>query len=810
MKPPLRPPTAAALLIFVALLVAGALSSHPTVRAPVTQSTRSIGKVDTPLGDTVSGSSVYIAGWALDRSGIQGVEVRLDGKPYAARYGVRRADVAQAVPGYPDSSAAGFEFTGDFSPLEPVRHELSIVAVDSAGGETVLAKKDLIPADARGEWLTLAEKRHTESAAPFYILPGLSGVGFGGAEGLEQAYASYLSPTFKIGMRVPILYLRTTRGETQDWVFDPDWDVQRHCGARRIADDSLSTVIAYAVQHEMPVLFTLNGGIWADSVCDVPAWDVNDHLEQDLKNCQWNEHDKVMPDDYLKQLPGALNSPELGRSLTFNIYAAANRRYKKRNLQAAARVIAEFARNYPSLFVGVNLDPDTYFNPFFAESQWYDYNPGTLKQFRQWLQGSGPYAGKPEAGTPNLSRYRRQRPLTLSEVSALAATPFANWSAVTPPRAFPRGTHPFWEDAWTHEWEVFRRHLVKLHYDELSQWVAETGIPPEHIFSSQGFVAPLPPAEPFAIGLDSPTKNYDSGGMSVEGAIPTKGHLGAILYGAGAFNDVRMEHGADMFATFQRMDPGWGVVEFNTADLRVPANHPSYQAGYRALRDMFNHGARFASPMAWNGSNGADTALPGYVSFMAWRNTPLEAAMRDFALSHASLPLGALLWTFGTARLADADGWTASGATLRAGNGYIELEPAADEFVLTSPASLVLKRNQTDLLVLALPQEIRSGLVSVEAFSAEGSWVTLATGNIASREREARPAGMALSLAWPATLTATEQIRLRFHTGGDRRPFRVRTIAFYPRARDSSPPASIAIDVAAHKRAPPAALASAR
>ena len=95
--------------------------------------------------------------------------------------------------------------------------------------------------------------------------------------------------------------------------------------------------------------------------------------------------DRVMPDDYLKQLPGALNSPELGRSLTFNIYAAANRRYKKRNLQAAARVIAQFARKHPSLFVGVNLDPDTYFNPFFAESQWYDYNPGTLKQFRHWL-----------------------------------------------------------------------------------------------------------------------------------------------------------------------------------------------------------------------------------------------------------------------------------------------------------------------------------------------------------------------------------------------------------------------------------------
>ena len=34
------------------------------------------------------------------------------------------------------------------------------------------------------------------------------------------------------------------------------------------------------------------------------------------------------------------------------------------------------------LFVGVSSRPDTYLNPFFNEQQWYDYNPGTLQQFR--------------------------------------------------------------------------------------------------------------------------------------------------------------------------------------------------------------------------------------------------------------------------------------------------------------------------------------------------------------------------------------------------------------------------------------------
>ena len=45
-------------------------------------------------------------------------------------------------------------------------------------------------------------------------------------------------------------------------------------------------------------------------------------------------------------------------------------------------------------------------NPFFIQNrvlEIFDYNPGMLKQFRHWLSGTGPYAGKPEAGAPDLS-----------------------------------------------------------------------------------------------------------------------------------------------------------------------------------------------------------------------------------------------------------------------------------------------------------------------------------------------------------------------------------------------------------------------
>jgi hypothetical protein len=308
----------------------------------------------------------------LIRRGIRAVEIRLDGHAYPARYGIARADVAQIKRGYPDSVESGFSFEQDFAQLEPARHEIAIVAVNRQGGETVLARKSLVPPAALSQWQPLYASRHADAAAPFFVLPALSGIALGGASELDKAYSHYLSPTVKVGMRVPILYLRTTLGKARDWEFDPGWNIERRCGERRIAEDSLSNVIAYATLHKLPVLFTLNGGIWADAVCDVPEWDVNDHLEQDKANCQWNEQDQVMADDYLKHLPGA--APELGRSLTFNIYATQNRHYKRRNLQSAGRIVANSRRRILSS-AGVNLDPDTYLNPFFEEKQWYTTTP---------------------------------------------------------------------------------------------------------------------------------------------------------------------------------------------------------------------------------------------------------------------------------------------------------------------------------------------------------------------------------------------------------------------------------------------------
>jgi hypothetical protein len=731
--------------------------ADPLPPAQVVQAIRAdlsgpIGGVDLPAAEAVIGPRIDISGWALDPAGIRAVEVRADGLRFTARSGIARSDVAGLKPGFPDSAQSGFEFTGDLSSHPPSpgadRRIVSIVAIAQDGRETVLAKKSVIEPAALLRWRSLT----STGATSFHLLPALSGIKLGGALELDTAYTPYLSSTIRTGMRVPILYLRTTKGEAGDYAFDPDWDIERRCGARRIAEDSLTATLDHAVAKDLPVLLTLNGGIWADASCDVPAWDINDKLEQDPANCQWNEKNEVMPDDARKDLPGSQEAPELGRSLTFNVYARDVRRYKKRNLQQAAKIIVDFMRAHPSLLVGVTLDPDTYENPFFNEEQWYDYNPGTLRQFRHWLAASGPYAGKSAPGVPDLSAYRRRKPLTLAETSRIAGRAFRTWDDVDPPRAFPRDpAHPFWNDPWVREWEVFRRHLVDLHYDELSQWLVDAGMPADRIWSSQGFMAPHSGAMPFALAVDSPVKNHDSGGMSVEGSKPKDGHLGAILYGAAAVNDIPMENGRALFATLAAVDPHFAVVEFNTADLTNPQALPTYAAGYRSLRDLWNAGARYVSPMAWNGSNGLFAGKPGYVSFTAWRNTPLEDAARDFMLARAGLPLGSLLWTFGTPRHADGDGWSAERGTIALAPGALMVSTdASGRVALVSPRGLGVAPERIGRIVAGMPRDAKIAALNVYARSTgDSEWepvalaradavVTTEAGRLVTRDDAAR------------------------------------------------------------------------
>ena len=749
---------ALAALVALAIVGAGAwVGERARVRVADarTHPIAATGAIETPSAEGIPAGEVEISGWAAHARGIERVELRVAGHVLRARHGEPRDGVA---PSHFDANV-GFRWRGTMPSLSPGRHPLEVWAVSRAGEATLLGRRSVVVLP------TSSTAERSAIDRPFYFLLAYSGTSYGGAKEADTEYAAYQSATFRTGVTVPILYMRTTRGRAGDWVFDPDFDARTKCGVRNLADDSLNEVIAQSIAKRLPTMFVLNGGIWADSGCDVPDHDLNDHLERTPLNCQWTQDDAVFADDHLKNLSGSIDSPELARSLTYNVYASEVRRYKRRNLMAAAQRIAAFARAHPDLFVGVTLDADTYMNPFFDGQQWFDYNPGTLRQFRDWLRTSGPYAGDTREGVPDLSAHRRDKPLTLAEVNRLAKRNWRSWDEVDAPRRFPGSPRDalgpsdtaYWDDPWFGQWDVFRKHVIALHYEDLATWTSEAGIDASRIFSAQGFSAPYGRNRPFALRVASTGQNYDSAGMSLEGAKPAHGHLGAILYGRAAENDVPTENGRSLFWNFANVDRGWGIVELSIAALNRPEHVPTYDRAYRAFRDAFNFDARLITVMAWNGMRGSEAGKPGYRAYTSWRETAPEEAMRDFAVSHANVPPGSRLWTFGSPRLASDDGWTVEGGKAIARNESLAVQGAAQRVVLVSPRDQWIRPDVHRRLRMHLSdgsKAVREVAVSVR-LAKGGDWV-----RVASADRAAPEGAFDLSLAWPNDSGPASQVRV--------------------------------------------------
>ena len=71
-----------------------------------------------------------------------------------------------------------------------------------------------------------------------------------GDQGFAQAYSAYNSDTFRVGFRVPILYMRATAGKAEDWRFDPDLGPLRLSSGSLLVDDWLQGVIDMAIAEQ--------------------------------------------------------------------------------------------------------------------------------------------------------------------------------------------------------------------------------------------------------------------------------------------------------------------------------------------------------------------------------------------------------------------------------------------------------------------------------------------------------------------------------------------------------------------------------
>jgi hypothetical protein len=173
--------------------------------------------------------------------------------------------------------------------------------------------------------------------------------------------------------------------------------------------------------------------------------------------------------------------------------------------------------------------------------------------------------------------------------------------------------------------------------------------------------------------------------------------------------------------------------------------------------------------MAWNGSNGLFAGQPGYVVYTSWRNTPAEQAMRDHLDSHAGLPLGSRLWTFGSAQHPDDDGWLVAGGELDPERGRLVVKPRQPHLALISPADQVIRERNAAALVLGVdPSLLRE--IGVWAEGAPGSgWVQLTVNRQVARLKK-HAAGIEVPLRWPPawqSKSIVERIRIDLVAGSD-------------------------------------------
>ncbi|MEW6189270.1 MAG: S-layer homology domain-containing protein [Actinomycetota bacterium] len=351
----------------------------------------------------------------------------------------------------------------------------------------------------------------------------------------------------RTGFMACCYYMGETKGRASDFEFDPS---------------HLEYILKLAKDINFPVVICFNGGPWADLAN--PDRDIISYLEQDPMHCQWRDSGIVPEDD----------GTGLKRLLTYNNWgsrAEARKGYRKRNLQAAARVVTQFYRENPDILIAVTIDPEIFMSPFFIT----DYNPDTIAEFRQFERD--------ERFKGNLNAFNQAM-----------GTNFNSWDEVVPPRGNPLVGNPLWE-----EWTNFRIGLVYLEVQREVDWIREAGLPASKIFTHQ------------TVRTDNTYWMRYILCSTLDTAHVNEGSLGITTLQNVCFDEA-------LFAAARGLSPNWGIFEFNPS----LESGPDYNRCLSALKVAYKHGAHIIAPYTWDGE--------GREPFYNIKDTAFERAIRDF------------------------------------------------------------------------------------------------------------------------------------------------------------------------------------
>ena len=164
--------------------------------------------VDSPRVNVWQESEIEVGGWVWGGLADPVVSVKLEAASwsYLLDYGLERGDVAAYLE-QPDAVPSGFHGRLELPSSIGSGQTLSIAAYRQSGERIELKRIRFKPVKLSTLWRPWLEKYPAWREDPFWFALGTSGVSARGDQGFSEAYASYRSETFRIGLRVPILYM---------------------------------------------------------------------------------------------------------------------------------------------------------------------------------------------------------------------------------------------------------------------------------------------------------------------------------------------------------------------------------------------------------------------------------------------------------------------------------------------------------------------------------------------------------------------------------------------------------------------------
>ncbi|KAG9231986.1 hypothetical protein BJ875DRAFT_544939 [Amylocarpus encephaloides] len=326
---------------------------------------------------------------------------------------------------------------------------------------------------------------------------------------------------------------RDISGVDKDYAFDPT---------------NLQYMLGLAKRTALPILVHMNNGRWADCCTPNSSGGWGDAL-LDLMAAYPNT--TVLDNAGVSQYGHNYGSNFFTLSRLNDVY----RTYKKRNVQAAAKVLVDWTNTNSGLFAGVSLDSET-----IMPASSCDFNPLAIEEWKMWLRNTGIYGpGGSYFGTGRVPAFS-----SIDDFNTAMGTTFTSWETMTPPTSVTPG-NTFFE-----EWERWRVILILHAVSDETLWLEQAGIDRTAVYGHQ---TPRHDDYGFADSLETFTAANGAGGFTNYGWQPANyGEVTNAARGQGRNN--------------------YGNFELNPLTTDEASS-------YNNIVTLFNKGMKILCPNAW-------------------------------------------------------------------------------------------------------------------------------------------------------------------------------------------------------------------